>query len=151
GSRSRSLDGDPARLDLWLLGNTHLENAVDALCGDAVGVDRLRQREAPIEFPGRAFDAVQSFGLFILLFPALAGDRDQSLVHADVDVFGAHSRQVGAQYEALLFLQDVYSRHPVGNRLLAVLLPEAEATAGDLVQEPQVAMQAVHQGPGLES
>ena len=91
------------------------EDAVGAPGSDAVCVGRLGQREAAIESAADALEAFDAFRLIVLLGLAFACHCQDTVFHADVDVFASDARDIGPQDKAVFLFNDINGRGPVGD------------------------------------
>ena len=95
-----------------------------------------------------AFYTPHSFRFFGGLVVPLAGDAQDAIFHIDVDVLRLHTWHVGTQYIAILLLDDINRRYPVGNAAaIVVSASHAIAAAGNLVE---ILMQKIDQVPGFK-
>src|SRR5512146_1233756 len=106
-------DADSARRRFRLLRNRDLKHAVLAGRADALGIGTVGQCEAAVEGAIRTLDARQLAVLLLRLRLALAANRQDALVHADIDVLRVDARNVGEDDEALVLLLDVDARRPL--------------------------------------
>src|SRR5215212_2706867 len=105
-------DGDLARLALLGLGDPHLEHALVEGRLDGVGVHALGQRQRALEAAGRPLDAVVALLAALVLGLALAGHGKDVVLELEVDVALGEPRQVSAQDEVVVGLDQVHRRQP---------------------------------------
>src|SRR5690606_38492002 len=94
-------DLDPARRGFRALGDHDLEHAVAAAGDDALGIGAVGQREAAVEAAVAALHARVALGFGARFALAFALDRENALVHLDLDLLRVDARQVGVDHEAL--------------------------------------------------
>src|SRR6185437_8222663 len=116
-----------ARRGFGTLRNRHLEHAVLADGLDAFRVGAVRQRETTIEQAMRALDARQLAVLLARFRLALALDRENALLHRDLDILRIDAGNVGEDGEAVVLFLDVDARRPLTGddvRLIGLLIGE---------------------------
>src|SRR5829696_8916285 len=105
-------DADPAGLALLGLRDAHLEHPAVELRVHGRRVDALRQREGAGERSEGPLHAVEALALVLVLGLALAGHGQDVVLELDGHVGLRHARQVGAEDELLLGLEQIHRRGP---------------------------------------
>src|SRR6516164_5368913 len=111
-SLDRHVDLDLLGLGFLALRNGEGQDAVFVLGLDGLGTHGVREREAAAEAAVGALDAQVVVFVHLLLELALAANREDVVLDADVEVLGLHVGKVGLDDEFLTGLIDVDRRGP---------------------------------------
>ena len=113
-------------VSLFMLGcgGGESDDAADSAAAEAV--------EAAEEAAADTLDAPEALFLGDVFRLALAGQRQDAVIHADVHVVGIDAWNIGTQDEAVFLLDDVDGWRPAGDRVLVVA--RAEARVCDAVE-----------------
>src|SRR5947209_10370872 len=133
--------------DLFTLWQRNAQHAVAVLGYGAFGVDRLRQRERARERAVRALYAVVVVRIVLFLESALAAQRDDVVLYAQIKVFSFHARQLGFEHNLILVLVDVHAGVPSAARYAFVIEGAREVvreeTVDFILQRPQITERVV--------
>src|SRR5262245_17287441 len=108
----RGLDGDLAGLGLLGLRNVHFEHTVAIRRGDALRLNRVGQRERPLELAVHALRADVVGLLLLFLAPLLAANDELIVGEGDLHVLELHARKLGPDREAFGMLLDIHGGLP---------------------------------------
>src|SRR6516164_6681486 len=111
-SLDRHVDLDLLGLGFLALRNGEGQDAVFVIGLDGLGVHGVREREAAAEAAVGALDAQVVVFVHLLLELALAANREDVVLDADVEVLGLHVGKVGLDDQFLTGLIDVDRRGP---------------------------------------
>src|ERR1700687_5136276 len=106
-------------LDLLGLGSLTLrdrqrQHAVLVIRLDRFSVDGVRQRETPREGTIGTLDTQALVFVHLLLELALPANRQNVVLHANIQILGINVREIGFHHQLVLGLVDIYRRSPRG-------------------------------------
>src|SRR6266850_2705086 len=114
--RTISRNVDAACASLVRLWNRHAEDAVFQIRGDAVDVDRLRQREGALEAAVSAFDAMELLARKVASGSggACAADDDAAVFGVNLDLIAREAGQFRGEHERRRRFVEIDRRRPAG-------------------------------------
>ena len=101
------LNVDGARFRDFLLWDCHSEDAVFVVGFHVLGVDGFRQAESPHKRTIRAFNAMETFAILLLLKFALALEGQGAVFELNGYILGVNFRDIRLQDQFVLGLIDV--------------------------------------------
>src|SRR5262245_61945534 len=104
GSQTESLNLDPLRLCLGLLGHGHVQDAVRQLCGDRIRIDRLWQRHRSGDLAVTPF--IDQAGPLLFRRRTLGGDTERPLLERQIDALAADAWDVHLDVVRIAVLPD---------------------------------------------
>src|SRR5258708_4798010 len=111
-SRSSNVDLDLLGLGFLFLRDAERQHAVLIVCLDGFRIHGVRQREASSERAVRALNTKIVLFVDLLLDLALATNRQNIVLHTDVQILGIDFRQIGLDDQFKFGLVDVHRRRP---------------------------------------
>src|SRR5713101_5202138 len=106
------IDFDLLWLGFFALRDGQSQHPVLVIGLNRVRIHGIRQREAPGERAIRALHTQVVFFLHLLLELAFTANRQDVVLHADVQILGIDFRQIGLHHEFMLGLVDIHGRSP---------------------------------------
>src|SRR5216683_2721926 len=106
------IDFDLLWLGFFALRDRQSQHPVLVIGLNRIQIHGIRQREAPGERAIRALHAQVVVVVHLLLELAFTANRQDVVLHADVQILGIDFRQIGLHHEFMLGLVDIHGRSP---------------------------------------